>query len=53
MQCLHSMTTLSPTAINRYLRCPLLFFYNYVAGIKEPNDESDVMDNLKFGNIFH
>lgn len=53
MKCLHSMTTLSPTAINRYLRCPLLFFYNYVAGIKEPNDESDVMDNLKFGNIFH
>ena len=53
MQRLRQMTTLSPTAINRYLRCPLIFFYNYVAGIKEPNDESDVMDNMKFGNIFH
>ncbi|MBP5508718.1 MAG: PD-(D/E)XK nuclease family protein, partial [Prevotella sp.] len=53
MQHLRSMTTLSPTAINRYLRCPIMFFFNYVAGIKEPNDESDVMDNLKFGNIFH
>ena len=53
MQRLRSMTKLSPTAINRYLRCPLMFFYNYVAGIKEPVDESDVMDNMKFGNIFH
>lgn len=53
MRRLRSMGTLSPTAINRYLRCPLQFFYNYVAGIKEPNDESDVMDNMKFGNIFH
>lgn len=53
MQRLRQMTTLSPTAINRYLRCPLMFFYNYVVGIKEPNDESDVMDNMKFGNIFH
>ena len=44
---------LSPTAINRYLRCQLLFFYNIVAGLKESDDETDDIDNRTFGNIFH
>ena len=45
---------LTPTAINKYMRCPLQFFYRYVAGIVEPdNDEDDLIDNRIFGNIFH
>ena len=54
MEVLHRMEDLSPTAINRYLRCPLEFYYNRVAGIKEPeeNDEDEI-DNRIFGNIFH
>ena len=45
---------LSPTAINSYLRCPLLFHYRYVCGIKEPDDtDDDTIDNRIFGNIFH
>ena len=45
---------ISPTAINRYLRCPLQFYYNQVAGIKEPeNMEEEEIDNRSFGNIFH
>ena len=46
---------LSPTAINRYMRCPLLFFYHYVAGIEEPDtpDDEQELDNRIFGNIFH
>ena len=45
---------LSPTAINRYMRCQLQFFYYYVSGIVEPdyNDE-DTIDQRVFGNIFH
>ena len=45
---------LTPTAINRYMRCPLQFYYNYVCGLYEPdvNDE-DTIDNRIFGNIFH
>ena len=45
---------LTPTAINKYMRCQLQFYYNYIAGIKEPeeNDE-DKIDNRIFGNIFH
>lgn len=45
---------LTPTAINRYMRCPKIFFYNYVCGIKEPDPADDgSMDNRIFGNIFH
>ena len=46
---------LSPTAINNYLRCPLRFYYRYVADIKEPEQPEDEqeLDNRIFGNIFH
>ena len=45
---------ISPTAVNRYLRCPLQFFYHYVCNILEPDDnEEDLIDNRVFGNIFH
>ena len=46
---------LSPTAINRYLRCPLQFYYHYVGGIQEPDpaDDEQELDNRIFGNIFH
>ena len=46
---------LSPTAICKYMRCQLQFYYRYVAGIKEPevpDDEQD-LDNRIFGTIFH
>ena len=50
-----AFTTLSPTAINRYLRCPLQFYYHYVAGLLEPNvpDDEQELDNRIFGTIFH
>jgi len=45
---------LTPTAINKYLRCPLIFYYTYVYNLREPDvDEDDVIDNRIFGNIFH
>lgn len=45
---------LTPTAINRYMRCPLQFYYNYVEGLREPDDnEEETIDNRVFGNIFH
>ncbi|WP_315578661.1 PD-(D/E)XK nuclease family protein [Hoylesella oralis] len=51
---LNSFTKISPTAINRYLRCQLQFYYNMVLGIKEPDeDEGGEIDNRIFGNIFH
>ena len=47
--------TLSPTAISKYMRCPLQFYYRYVAGLQEPNvpDDEQELDNRMFGDIFH
>lgn len=50
---LDQMKNISPSAINVYIRCPLAFFYQYVARIKEPDCEDDTVDNRMFGNIFH
>lgn len=45
--------TLSPTAINAYLDCPLKFFYRYVAKIKQEDEEEEGVDDALFGTIFH
>lgn len=50
---LDQMKNISPSAINVYIKCPLAFFYQYVARIKEPDCEDDTVDNRMFGNIFH
>ena len=45
---------LTPSAINRYMRCPLQFYYCYVEGLREPEEnDDDTIDNRIFGNIFH
>lgn len=54
MSRLASIKKLSPTAINTYIGCPMKFFYSYVAGIKEDDQQDeDEIDNRVFGNIFH
>ena len=52
---LHSrFSLLTPSAINRYMRCPLQFYYCYVEGLRELEDnDDDNIDNRIFGNIFH
>lgn len=45
---------LTPSAVNKYMRCPLQFFYNYLGGLSENEDDEDnEIDNRIFGNIFH
>ena len=49
-----SDSILSPTAVNRYMRCPLQFYFCYVEGLREPDDTDEgIIDNRVFGNIFH
>ena len=50
---LQEMSRLSPSAINTYIRCPLAFYYQYIAHIKEPDSDPETIDNRLFGNIFH
>jgi CRISPR/Cas system-associated exonuclease Cas4 (RecB family) len=46
-------TWLSPSAVNTYLNCPLRFYFRYIAGIKEPDEVTEEIDYLLFGNILH
>lgn len=45
--------TLSPTALFRYVECPLKFYFATVAHIKTPDEISSKIDALTFGNILH
>ena len=44
---------LSPSAINRYLRCNLDFFYYYVLGLKPIEEVNTELKPTDFGTIFH
>ncbi len=50
---LQQISQLSPSALNTYIRCPLAFYYQYIAHIQEPHPDTDTIDNRMFGNIFH
>ena len=51
---LRQITDLSPTVINRYIRCQKQFYYYKVEGLEEYDDnDEDIIDNRIFGNIFH
>ena len=50
---LQQISRLSPSALNTYIRCPLAFYYQYIAHISEPAPDPDTIDNRLFGNIFH
>ena len=44
---------LSPTALNSLLECPLRFYFQYVAGLREPDEVSEDIDGAMLGNFFH
>lgn len=48
-----SARTLTPSAINRYLKCRLNFFYYYVLGLKPLEDIDTEMHPTDFGIVFH
>ena len=50
---LQQITRLSPSALNTYIRCPLAFYYQYIAHIQEPHPDPETIDNRLVGNIFH
>ena len=44
---------LTPSAINRYIKCRLSFFYYYVLGLKPPKEVDVEMQATDFGIVFH
>jgi len=48
-----TLATLSPSALNTYLRCQLMFYFQRVARLKEPAPPADVIEPNTFGTIFH
>lgn len=54
MHRLDALDRLSPTAVYRYLRCPLQFYFHTVCKLyEEDNDDENEIDHMTFGNIFH
>ena len=51
---LSRLQRISPSALNKYMRCELLFYYSYILGIRDHDDNLDgEIDNKLFGSIFH
>lgn len=46
-------TTLSPSALNIYMECPLRFYFRYIAYIQEKEEMAEELDHRLLGNIFH
>lgn len=44
---------LSPSAILTYMKCPLQYFFQYVAKMRPDDEVSDDIDDAIFGDIFH
>lgn len=47
------ITAISPSAINTYLRCPLQFYYRYVAKLRREQPATAALAPNTFGTIFH
>lgn len=43
----------APSALNAYLRCPLLFYWQNLMNIKESKDVSEELENRELGDIMH
>ncbi len=44
---------LSPSAIDKYVKCPLEFYLEYVKNYRVDNEMTDYMDEGTFGNVLH
>lgn len=42
-----------PNLINTYITCPMKFYFNYIEGLKEPENIGDDTSALDFGNLLH
>ena len=52
---LHSLAEygFSPSAISKYISCPLDFYYSYVVGLRDEEDVEEDIEANTFGTIIH
>lgn len=50
---MYQETTLSPSALNRYMDCRLKFYLAQIAGLRKPDDTDTEIDYAMFGTLFH
>ncbi len=43
----------SPSALNIYRKCKLQYYFGYIAGIREADELTEILDNREFGNQIH
>lgn len=51
--CRNPRTYLSPSAIKKFIKCPLSFYLEQIAGIKKPDDTETEIDSRMFGTLLH
>lgn len=44
---------LSPSALNKYLQCPLDFYYSYVLGYREEDEVEETIEHSTLGTVVH
>jgi CRISPR/Cas system-associated exonuclease Cas4 (RecB family) len=44
---------ITPSALNTYLECTLMFYFKHLAGLREPNKVEETADARVVGNFFH
>ncbi|MDR1368574.1 MAG: PD-(D/E)XK nuclease family protein [Dysgonamonadaceae bacterium] len=45
--------SLSPSALNVFIDCPLRFYFQYIEELRTETDLTDELDSAQFGTIFH
>ena len=45
--------SLSPSALNVFIDCPLRFYFQYIEELRSNDDLTDELDGAQFGTIFH
>ena len=49
----HRKLNLSVSALEKFIDCPMKYFFSYLLGIKEIPQQSDLLPPNTFGSIFH
>jgi ATP-dependent helicase/nuclease subunit B len=44
---------LSPSQIGRYIQCPLMFYFGFVANLEEPANLEEAIDHKELGTLIH